>query len=116
MTTVAITGAAGRMGQRLVAHPSQLHAVPASLSDDDAVMVEPTACALHAVLRGKVGEGDTVAVIGAGTLGLLTVAALRDVTTAGNVVIAAKYPDVVLRNHATFDCCCSNPSTVNGPP
>ena len=34
----------------LVAHRSQLYAVPDALSDADAVTVEPVACAVHAVL------------------------------------------------------------------
>jgi len=79
----------------LVAHASQLHAVPDSLSDEDAVMVEPTACAVHAALSGGVATGDTVAVIGAGTLGLTLVAALHHVvrpTTPCTVVVGAKYP------------------------
>ena len=60
----------------LVAHDAQLHPVPDELSDDDAVMVEPTACAVHAAVAAGVDAGDTVAVLGAGTLGLCTVAAL----------------------------------------
>ena len=60
----------------LVAHTSQLHAVPEGLSDADAVTVEPVACAVHAVLGAPIGEGDVVAVLGAGTLGLLVIAAL----------------------------------------
>ncbi len=43
----------------MVAHESQLHPVPADLDDDAAVMVEPTACAVHAALRAKVVEGDS---------------------------------------------------------
>ena len=61
----------------MVAHPSQLHPVPDDMSDEAAVMVEPTACAVHAALRHPITEGDTVVVLGAGTLGLLTIAALR---------------------------------------
>ena len=34
----------------LCAHSSQLHAVPGGFTDEDAVMVEPTACAVHAAL------------------------------------------------------------------
>ena len=41
----------------LVAHDAQLHAVPDELSDDDAVMVEPTACAVHAALGAGVDAG-----------------------------------------------------------
>ena len=37
----------------LVAHASQLHAVPEEFSDEDAVIVEPTACAVHAALFGR---------------------------------------------------------------
>ena len=48
----------------LVAHGSQLHAVPDALSDDDAVMVEPTACAVHGALAAGIEPGDTVAVLG----------------------------------------------------
>jgi len=76
----------------LVAHGTQLHRVPDSLSDDDAVMVEPTACAVHAALAGGVEPGDTVAVLGGGTVGLTTTAALRQLATPGALLVGAKYP------------------------
>ena len=40
----------------LAAHASQLHAVPGSFTDEDAVMVEPTACAVHAALSAGVAD------------------------------------------------------------
>ncbi len=61
----------------LVAHPSQLHAVPEMMSDEDAVTVEPMACAVHAAVVAGIRDEESVAVLGAGTLGLLTIAALR---------------------------------------
>jgi threonine dehydrogenase-like Zn-dependent dehydrogenase len=79
----------------LVAHRSQLHSVPEGLSDEDAVMVEPTACAVHAALSGGIRPDDTVAVVGAGTLGLATIAALHHLvrpTAACTVVAGAKHP------------------------
>jgi len=76
----------------LVAHASQLHLVPDRLTDEDAVLVEPTACAVHAALRAKPQPGDTVAVVGAGTLGLTFIAALRHLTRPGTVLAGAKYP------------------------
>lgn len=85
----------GGWGTEMVAHPSQLHTVPDALSDEDAVMVEPAACAVHAALRMPIEPGATVVVIGAGTLGLLTIAALRAFTPAGNIVVAARYPQQV---------------------
>jgi len=78
----------------LAAHASQLHGVPEAFSDEDAVMVEPTACAVHAVLSAGVEPDDVVAVIGAGTLGLVTAAALRHVTGPAQgctVMVGAKY-------------------------
>ena len=62
------------------AHHSQLHPVADDLSDEGAVMIEPTAAGVHAVLRGNIPEGGTVAVIGAGTMGLTAIAALRKFT------------------------------------
>ena len=85
----------GGWGTEMVAHPSQLHEIPESLSDEDAVMVEPAACAIHAALRVPIEPGAHVAVIGAGTLGLLVVAALRSLTPAGEISVAARYPQQV---------------------
>jgi threonine dehydrogenase-like Zn-dependent dehydrogenase len=76
----------------MVAHESQLHPVPATMTDEAAVMIEPTACAIHGALRAGISEGQTVVVLGAGTLGLLTVAAVRRFTDAGRIVAVAKHP------------------------
>jgi threonine dehydrogenase-like Zn-dependent dehydrogenase len=83
----------GGWSTQMVAHPSQLHPVPDEMTDEAAVMVEPTACAIHGALAATRGiDAATVVVIGSGTLGLLTVAALRRFTPAGHVVVAAKHP------------------------
>ncbi|AHY47179.1 Threonine dehydrogenase and related Zn-dependent dehydrogenase [Rubrobacter radiotolerans] len=75
----------------LVAHPAQLHRVPQGLSDEAAVVVEPLACAVHAALSAGISPGDTAVVIGAGSVGLLTVAALSHLTEAGRVICVAKH-------------------------
>jgi threonine dehydrogenase-like Zn-dependent dehydrogenase len=77
----------------MVAHGSQLHAVPDELTDEAAVMVEPTACAVHAALAAGPLDGAVVAVIGSGTLGLLTTAAIDRWNRPGSLVVAAKHPD-----------------------
>ncbi len=82
----------GGWGSMLVAHRSQLHAVPDGMADDRAVLVEPLACAVHAAHRAGVEPGGSVLIVGAGTVGLLTVLALREFTRAGQVVVAAKHP------------------------
>ena len=83
----------GGWAERFVAHRSQLHPVDPELSDEAAVMIEPTAVGVHAALKGRVEPGATVAVIGSGTMGLVTIAALRHVTEAGTIVAAAKHPE-----------------------
>jgi threonine dehydrogenase-like Zn-dependent dehydrogenase len=83
----------GGWSTALVAHASQIHPVPEALSDEAAVMVEPAACAVHAALRARVPGGALVAVLGAGTLGLCTVAALRRFTLPGTIIASAKHPD-----------------------
>ena len=45
--------------------------VPETISDADAVTVEPMAVALHALLASSAKPGDTIAVIGLGAIGLL---------------------------------------------
>lgn len=82
----------GGWSEELIAHESQLHLVPEDMSDEDAVVVEPTACAIHAVLAAGVRPGDQVVVLGAGTLGLLVVAALRAHALPANVVAVARHP------------------------
>lgn len=90
------TDTGGGWSGGLVAHESQLHDVPDDLTDEAAVMVEPTACAVHAA--GFV-TGNRVAVIGSGTLGLLTLAAIA-ARPAGatpprpdELLVTAKYPE-----------------------
>jgi threonine dehydrogenase-like Zn-dependent dehydrogenase len=87
------TDTGGGWSGALVAHESQLHAVPDDLSDDAAVMVEPVACGVHGALRAEAREGDVVAVIGAGTLGLCVIAALHRFAEPVTVIAAAKHPE-----------------------
>jgi threonine dehydrogenase-like Zn-dependent dehydrogenase len=85
----------GGWGTALVAHTSQLHAVPDDVTDENAVMVEPAACAIHGVygLADGTEPPDTVVVLGAGTLGLLTIAALKTFVRPGTIVAVAKHPE-----------------------
>ncbi len=75
----------------LVAHPSQLHRVPDAVPDEAAVAIEPLACAVHAALGSAPSPDDTTLVIGAGSVGLFTVAALRHLTNAGRIICIAKH-------------------------
>lgn len=76
----------------LRAHTSQLRPVPDELSDEAAVMVEPTACALRGAFAAVESMPTTVAVVGSGALGLLTIAALRHLGPDLTVLASARYP------------------------
>jgi threonine dehydrogenase-like Zn-dependent dehydrogenase len=58
-------------------------------------MVEPTACAIRGAFKATAGHEATgiVAVIGAGTLGLCTVAALMRWAPPDQLLVAAKHPE-----------------------
>jgi threonine dehydrogenase-like Zn-dependent dehydrogenase len=75
----------------MLAHRSQVWAVPDGMDDRMAVLLEPFACAIHAALRANIQPDDSVLIIGAGTVGILTLIAVKSLTPAGRVVVAAKH-------------------------
>lgn len=81
----------GSWSSCFVAHKSQVFQVPDQVSNDNAVMVEPFCCALHAVLRDFPKDHENVLVMGAGTIGLCTVAALRALDSKARVIVVAKH-------------------------
>jgi L-iditol 2-dehydrogenase len=55
-----------------------LHRVPDALAPEVAALLEPLACCLHGVEVAGISEGDRVAVLGAGPIGLMLCACIRD--------------------------------------
>jgi len=49
---------------------ARVHKIPESLSLEDAALIEPMSCAIHAVNRGDIQLDDVVVIAGAGPLGL----------------------------------------------
>ena len=75
----------GGWSDELVAHEWQVFRVPDELDNDVAVLTEPLSCALHAALKAfrlTANDPQTALIIGCGTMGLLTIAALRFVERA----------------------------------
>lgn len=54
-----------------------LYKLPPEIPSEIGALVEPIAVGIHAMRRGHVLEGDTVAILGAGTIGLVTLQAAR---------------------------------------
>jgi threonine dehydrogenase-like Zn-dependent dehydrogenase len=82
----------GAWSESMLAHASQLHRVPDGLSDEAAVLVEPLACSLHAVLAAPPLEGEKVLVVGGGTIGLGVVMALRWLHPGADVTAVVRHP------------------------
>ena len=84
-------GLGGSWGERFVAPASRLVRVPDSVSDEAAVLVEPFACSVHAVRASRAAAGERALVVGAGSIGLLTVAALRALAPGVEVTVLARH-------------------------
>lgn len=84
-------GLGGSWGEEFVAHEDQLVAIPEGVSDESAVLIEPFACSVHAVRANLPEAGERVLVIGAGSIGLLTIVALRALAPASRVTSLARY-------------------------
>jgi len=82
----------GGWSRMMLAHRSQVWAVPDGMDDRTAVLLEPFACAIHTALRANIQPDDSVLIIGAGTVGILTLMAVKALTQAGRVLVAAKHP------------------------
>ena len=72
------SGIPGGFAELLALPPvARVHEVPLTLTLEQAVLAEPMACALHAIRRAGVQQGDRVLVAGLGGLGALAVTAAR---------------------------------------
>ncbi|MSC85585.1 galactitol-1-phosphate 5-dehydrogenase [Eubacterium sp. am_0171] len=61
----------GGFAEYIAVKKKNLVFIPDNVSYEEAAMCEPTAVAIHAVTRARVGYGDVVTIFGAGTIGLL---------------------------------------------
>lgn len=67
----------GSWGPWFVAHESQLHRVPDGVGDETAILVDPVAGALHAVLKRIPGDREVALIIGDGLVAMGVAACIR---------------------------------------
>lgn len=78
----------GGMAQYMrIPRTARVHRIPESIPDADAAIIEPMACAIHAVQRGEIQLADTVVIAGAGPIGLMMVQVAKLKTPRKLVVI-----------------------------
>ncbi len=74
-----------KVPQRIVMLNTQQ--IPAHVSYEEAAITEPLACVLHGLEKTHIKLGDTIAIIGAGPIGLLHLIAAKKMG-AGNIIIS----------------------------
>ncbi|MDQ0217418.1 zinc-dependent alcohol dehydrogenase [Peribacillus cavernae] len=77
----------GAFAEYVKAPENNVYKLPEGMTWDEGAYIEPLACVIRGQERAKVGMGDTVAIIGAGPMGLAH-AILAKLNGAGRVIIS----------------------------
>lgn len=77
----------GAFAEYVVATERMCHPMPAGMSFEEGALLEPFCVGLHAVRRADVRMGESAAILGVGTIGMMTLLAVR-ATTPGWVVVS----------------------------
>ncbi|MBF6555037.1 MAG: alcohol dehydrogenase catalytic domain-containing protein [Acidimicrobiales bacterium] len=86
------TDAPGGWADLMAAHDSMLIPVPDSITDEEAVLADPFAVSLHAILRCPPPPAGRALVYGAGALGVTSVAILSALYPEVEVAVVARFP------------------------
>lgn len=81
----------GGWSDQIVAHELRFFKIPSDIRDEQACLIEPGAVGVRAVLRRRPNPGEHVLVVGAGTIGLMTMQAVKAVEPHCRLAVMAKY-------------------------
>ena len=81
----------GGWSEEMLLPEQQLFRLPATISDEQGVVLEPTAVAIHAVLRRLPQPDERVLIIGAGAIGLLTLQIVRALAPQAEISVLARH-------------------------
>ncbi len=81
-----------RIPQRIV--EKNMYEVPEHVSYQDAALVEPLACVLRGLEESGVREGDTIAIIGLGPIGMMFVRLAKAVYGARVIAVGRRQPQL----------------------
>jgi threonine dehydrogenase-like Zn-dependent dehydrogenase len=76
----------------MVAHKSQLVKIDHTIPDKEAILLEPTACSVRAVLKRPPEKGEKALVIGTGAIGLNIIAVIKAISPETKVYALSRYP------------------------
>ena len=77
----------GGLAESNIAPARQLYRIPKGMTPEQSAFVEPVSCAVHGIDLARIKAGDTVVVIGGGTIGLIMLQLAR-LSGASRVIVA----------------------------
>jgi len=77
----------GGFAEYVIVDENMVHRIPDQVSFEEGALVEPTAVSLYAVRESKLKPGDSVAIFGAGPIGLLTLLSVKAAGATQIIVI-----------------------------
>jgi D-arabinose 1-dehydrogenase-like Zn-dependent alcohol dehydrogenase len=86
----------GGYGELVLAPRRVVHRLPDGLALDEAVLIEPASVVLKGLLRARLGPGETIGVVGVGTLGALTIVLARMFSPAEVVAYGVREQELEL--------------------
>src|SRR5438270_6819554 len=81
----------GGWSEEMLVHEQQLFRVPPDMTDEQAVLLEPSSVAVHAALRRLPQPDEHILIIGAGTIGLLTLQAVHALSPQTRISVLARH-------------------------
>jgi L-iditol 2-dehydrogenase len=81
----------GGWAESVLAHDSMLHPLPDAIEDRGASLYEPVSIACHGLMRASPVDGELVLIVGAGIIGLASLAALRGLFPLCPVTVLARH-------------------------
>lgn len=83
--------AGGSWSEYFLAHISQVHLLPDTIRDEDAILIDPLACSLHVLLNSGIRSGEKILILGAGIIGLGVLMLLRSFHIKADITITVRY-------------------------
>ena len=77
----------GGMAEYSIVPAQQTYALPDTMKPELGVFIEPVSCAIHGIDKAQIRTGDTVLIIGAGTIGLIMLQLVRHAGAARTIVV-----------------------------
>lgn len=85
-------GVGGGWGDGFTAHETEVYPIPADLSDEQGMMVEPIAVGVRTALRRLPSAGQWALVVGSGIVGLNVLQSVRALSPEARIAAVARYP------------------------